>query len=221
MIRGFGKRLSALRAALPDVVSDRRGVVLLAVLWICALIMWFALQISAETRLQGEDQILSIRKSQALYLAIGGCYEALARMGQPPSLRADEPPALNWQPDGKPRLIEYHTGRAIVIIEPEDRKLNVNKAGQPQLKQILERAGADEITAERLTDFIMDFIDQDDTPRMHGAEEGFYTKTGLDHGPFNGPLTSLDTLLWGTHQSFLDTGRARDNFTMAEIIMNF
>ncbi|MFZ2445030.1 MAG: hypothetical protein WAW37_01610 [Syntrophobacteraceae bacterium] len=210
MIRGLGKRLSALRAALPDVVSDRRGVVLIAVLWICALIMWFALQISAETRLQGEDQILSIRKSQALYLATGGCFEALARMGQPPPLRADEAPGLNWQPDGKPRLVEYHTGRAIVIIEPEDRKVNVNKAGQPQLKQILERAGADEISAERLTDIIMDFIDQDDTPRMHGAEDSSYKKSGHGFGPFNGELSSLDQLLLVpgvTQQLFYGYGR--------------
>ena len=76
----FMKLLEKLRAPL-----NSRGVVLIAVLWICALIMWFAFQISAQTRLQGEDQIHAIRKSQALHLAIGGCYEALARMGQTPA----------------------------------------------------------------------------------------------------------------------------------------
>jgi len=195
---------------LPSAVSGQRGVVLIAVLWICALIMWFALQISAETRLQGEEQIQSIRKSQALYLAIGASYEALARMGQPPPLSADEPPDLNWQPDGRPRLVEYGTGRALVIIESEDQKVNVNRSGQPQLKQVMERSGADEVLAERLSDFIMDFIDQDDTTRMHGAEKDHYTRAGLNYVPFNGPLTSLDQLLLIpglTHQLFYGYGR--------------
>ena len=65
---------------------NSRGVILIAVIWVCALIMWFSFQISAQTRLQGEDQLHAIRKSQALHLAIGGCYEALARMGQSPPL---------------------------------------------------------------------------------------------------------------------------------------
>ena len=107
-------------------LTTDRGVVLIAVLVVCALIMWFAFQISAQTRLQGEDRIHAIRKSQALHLAIGGCYEALARMGQAPPLRMDQTVDLNWQPDGRPRIVEYKTGIAVVIIEPEDTKVNVN-----------------------------------------------------------------------------------------------
>lgn len=192
---GSAKYLAALKAAIPDPVSDRRGVILVAVLWICALVTWFAFQIAAETRLQGEDFVQSIRKSQALHLAIGGCYEALGRMGQTRALNADEPADRNWQPDGKPRLVKYDTGRAVVIVEPEGMKVNVNKTGQLQLVKILEKAGADDGTAENLADLIMDFIDQDDTPRLHGGEAPFYQSKGLNYVPFNGALTSLDQLL--------------------------
>lgn len=187
---GFFRRSG--RSALSFRISGEKGVVLIAVLWICALIMWFALQISAQTRLQGEDQIHSLRKSQALYIAIGGCNEALARMGQPPPLRLDD---SSWQPDGKPRIVEYLTGQAVVIVESEDQKVNVNKARSPQLKQVLEKAGVDQTASESLGDFILDFIDKDDTPRLHGAEAGFYQKSGRSYGPFDGPLTSLDQLL--------------------------
>ncbi len=195
MTEGFAKHLAALRAVLPNPVVDRKGVILIAVLWICALIMWFALQISAEARFQGEDRIQAIRRSQALHLATGGCYEALARMGEPKPLNADEPLDRNWQPDGKPRVVQYDTGRAVVIMEPEERKVNVNRVGQPQLKEILERAGADEGIADHLTDLIMDFIDQDDTARFLGGEKPYYRNLGLNYGPLNGPLTSLDQLL--------------------------
>ena len=61
--------------------KGEEGVVIISVLWICALIMWFALQIGAETRLQGEEELHHLRWSQAFYLATGGCYEALAHMG--------------------------------------------------------------------------------------------------------------------------------------------
>lgn len=176
-------------------IKRGRGVVLVAALWICALIMWFAFQISAETHLQGEETVLSIRKSQAFHYAVGGCYEALARMGQPPPLRINEPPDLNWQPDGKPRIVEYRTGNALVIIEPEDSKVNVNKAGPLQIRQILEKAGVEETRLENLADAILDFIDQDDTPRIHGMEKDAYRAGGLNHIPFNGALTSLDQLL--------------------------
>src|SRR5208337_1219273 len=157
-------------------LSSVRGVVLIAVLWCCALIMWFAFQISAQTRLLGEDRIHAIRDSQALYLAIGGCYEALARMGQAPPLGMDRPLDLNWQPDGRPRIVEYKSGIAVVIIEPEELKVNVNTAQQVQLMQVLQKAGADEFTSEELADRIMDFIDADDIPRPHGMEKDDYIK---------------------------------------------
>ncbi len=157
--------------------------------------MWFAFQISAQTRLMGEDRIHSIRDSQALYLAIGGCYEALARMGQAPPLRTDTPLDLNWQPDGRPRIVEYNSGIAVVIIEPEEIKVNVNSAQEVQLRQVLQKAGADELTSEKLADRILDFIDADDIPRPQGMEKDDYIKAGLNYIPFNGPLTDLDQLL--------------------------
>ncbi len=176
-------------------LSSVRGVVLIAVLWSCALIMWFAFQISAQTRMMGEDRIHAIRDSQALYLAIGGCYEALARMGQPPPLLMDRPLDLNWQPDGRPRMVEYKSGIAVVIIEPEEMKVNVNSVQEVQLRQVLQRAGADELTSEQLADRILDFIDADDIRRPQGMEKDDYIKAGLNYIPFNGPLTGLDQLL--------------------------
>jgi DNA uptake protein ComE-like DNA-binding protein len=179
----------------PAILFREKGVILVAVLWICALIMWLALQIGAETRLQGEEQIHVTRKSQAYYLAIGGCFEALARMAQAPSLNAEEPSDLNWLPDGLPRAVSYDTGVAVVVIESEEQKVNVNKAQPEQLKTVFDRAGAEESVSLKLADLIADFVDRDDIPRLHGGEKNQYKKWGLPYGPFNGPFTSLDQLL--------------------------
>ena len=73
-------------------IHREKRAVLIAVLWICALVMWFTLQIGAMTRMQGEEQVHLFRRAQAHYLAIGGCYEALARIGQPPPAGLREGP---------------------------------------------------------------------------------------------------------------------------------
>lgn len=171
------------------------GVAVIAVLWVSMLIMWLGLQIGTENRLLGEEQVHMIRRSQSFYLAVGGCYEAIARMGQPLPLHRDEPPDMNWQPDGQPRVVSYETGQALVLVEPESEKVNVNKATPQQLQDVLVKAGVIEDTALEIADRIADFIDTDDIPRLNGAEKDRYERLGVGYVPFDGPLTSLDQLL--------------------------
>ncbi len=171
------------------------GVIVIAVLWICALTMWFALQIGAESRLQGEEQVHAHRKSQSLYLAIGGCYEALAHMGEPLDIGLGRQAEESWQPDGKPHLVQYETGQALVVIEAEGRKVNVNVTPPEQLRLVLERAGMAESDAEHLADLVADFADPDDSQRLHGGEKDYYENQGIPYPPFNGPLLSLDQML--------------------------
>lgn len=176
-------------------IRKEDGVIVVAVLWVGALIMWLAMQIGSETRLHGEERVHLLRKSQALHVAIGGCYEALARLGQPLPTGLERGQEDNWQPDGLPHRVEYETGEALVLVEAESRKLNVNLAQPDQLKRAIVRAGYDEAAAEGLADVIADFVDQDDLTRLHGAEKDKYRELGLPYPPFNGPLISLDQLL--------------------------
>lgn len=176
-------------------MRDQSGIVMVAVLWICALIMWLALQIGAETRLQSEEKVHQLRRSQALYLAIGGAYEALARMGQPISLETEDDEQLTWQPDGTLHEVNYRTGKALVVIQKETDKVNVNEANPLQIKAVLEKRGIEDEDADTLADVIADFLDADETPRLHGAEKDWYAKEELPNVPFDGPLTSIDQML--------------------------
>jgi hypothetical protein len=179
-----------------DLIRRQEGVVMIAVLWICALVMWFTMQIGAEVRLRGEEQVQIFRRSQALYLAIGGCYEALARMGEMSTTGLlDKASDTTWQPDGTPHRVEYLTGEALVSVESETNKININQARPEQLREVLLQAGVAEHAVDELADVIGDFIDRDDMPRLHGGEADVYQRLGLPYGPFNGPLLSLDQLL--------------------------
>jgi hypothetical protein len=159
--------------------------------------MWFALQISSGIRLQGAEDINYLRRSQALYLGIGGAYEALARLGQSASmgLELGKKSAEDWLPDGEPRVVRYKTGQATVVIEKENEKVNINKVNQTQLQAVLLKAGLEEDAAAALSDMIADFIDPDEFPRLKGAELDHYKRMALPYGPFDGPLQSLDQLL--------------------------
>ncbi len=203
--------LPFLRAA-----AGRKGVVLIAVLWCCAIVMWAGLQISAQTRLLGEDELHSINQTHALYLAIGGCYEALARMEQTSPLQSDLPPDQNWQPDGKPRVVVYNTGIAVVIMESDDGKINVNSADTAQLARVLKKAGADAKTSGAIASRITDFVHSQNPSQLQGQAntdlgQSLNHKTG-----FNGPLTSLDQLLLVpgiTQQLFYGYKRGMEQWT--------
>ncbi|MFP5213955.1 MAG: hypothetical protein ACLGPL_11320, partial [Acidobacteriota bacterium] len=111
------------------------GAVMIAVLWICALVMWLALQVGYEVRLHGEERVHELRRSQALHIAIGGCYEALARMGTTgPTIKGldDAADRLNWKPNRRPHIVDYENGQAMVVVESENNKVNVNRAGREQ-----------------------------------------------------------------------------------------
>lgn len=201
------------------------GVVLVAALWVSALILWIAMMIGSEIRMQGEEQIHRIRRSQALHLAIGGVYEALSHMGQALPTGLEEAPETVWLPDGKAHVIGYSTGRAIVLMESESEKVNVNRAGLPQIQAVLERVGMETESAGQLAARMVDFIDRDNVPQLNGAEGDQYEKLGLPYGPFDNPLTSLDQMLLVpgiTPQIFYGYGRQEtdEDLTEEEMLLN-
>jgi general secretion pathway protein K len=197
-----------------SLASRQEGVVIVAVLWICALIMWFALRIGVETHFQSEEQVNQFRKSQALHLAIGGGFEALARMGQSPSGGLDKKAGDSWQPDGQPHLVEYQTGQAMVVVEAEQTKVNVNKANAQQIRTVFQKAGIEGGESEKLAETIVDFVNKSGVSHLHGTGmKGAYSEMGLPYGPFKGPLTSLDQMLLipgVTPQLFYGYGRAEE-----------
>ncbi len=176
---------------------DKKGVVIIAVLWVCALIMWMALQISVEARVRGEEDAVRQRRSQAIYLAVGGINEALAHMRPSPVLdKTGGGASAEWLPDGYAQEVVYGTGHAIVWIENENAKVNVNRADPSQLQVTLENAGIKEDGAVVLADMIADFISPGNTPRLHGAKHDQYKAMGLpSYLPFNADLTAVEQLL--------------------------
>jgi hypothetical protein len=81
----------------------------------------------------------------------------------------------------------------------ETGKINLNVSGGDVIKEILKIAGGmDEITAEKITQNILDWRDANDTPRsgdgMYG-EKDLYSRKGYSYSPRNKPFICLEEIL--------------------------
>jgi len=137
-------------------MNGERGAVALAVLWICTLILLMGLQTVVSVRTGTEETAISFRRSQALYLAAGGAWEALARIAQGPKPPDDE----GWLADGVFHLVPYATGSALVALEDETAKMDANTAELNEMIEALLAAGFDEGRATAVSEAISGYRDQ-------------------------------------------------------------
>jgi len=87
-------------------------------------------------------------------------------------------------------------GRYRVAAVDVNSRINVNLATEQMLAALLEEAGLPVDDAAALAQAILDWIDGDDLRRAQGAEAAEYRQLGLDHLPRNGPVPTLEELLW-------------------------
>lgn len=137
-------------------MNGERGAVVLSVLWICTLILWMGMQTAVSVRTGTEEAAISFRRSQALYLAAGGAWEALARIAQGPKPPDDE----GWLADGVFHLVPYAAGSALVALEDETAKMDANTAGPHEMIETLLAAGLDEGRAAVVSEAIAGYRDQ-------------------------------------------------------------
>lgn len=75
-------------------------------------------------------------------------------------------------------------------------RLNVNVAGEDALRRLFEGVGVDSRRADIAAQSVADWIDADDLHRARGAEREHYDRIGALRGPRNGPIPSVEELLW-------------------------
>ncbi len=82
----------------------------------------------------------------------------------------------------------------IVMRDPRGR-INLNKAGERQLREFFVALGTTETRAVSLTHAILDWRDADDLRPRQGAERDDYMRAKRTSGPKNAPFDSVDELL--------------------------
>jgi hypothetical protein len=84
-----------------------------------------------------------------------------------------------------------------VRVDKESTRVNLNSANDSEIKQKIAKSTDDARLreADEISDAILDWRDEDDMARMHGAEEKDYAARGLSYRPANGSFNAMTELL--------------------------
>ncbi len=177
------------------IVQDRRGIVLVLVLWIITILMVIALSLSYLARTDLSGTIAFMRDMQNKYYALSGMERAKAELAYR-HFNLNKEGSDIWSVDGTEYEYSIGNGTVRVRINNESSKIDINLAPEPVLKKLLMNQGITEEEAEGIVDSIMDWKDADDIPRPRGAEQDYYSSLPVPYRVKNGPFESVDELVY-------------------------
>lgn len=182
-------------------MQDRKGAALLLTLLVIATLTAMTLTFSDETGVELDLAGFERDQQRAHEMARSGVNLALALLSQDRNLEMDSL-RESWArfgaepfPDALPEDLAFSGS-----IEDESGKFNINallnkkgeidKTREAQLRRLFKALGLEE---ERV-DPILDWLDSDNTPRMHGAESDYYLARQPGYRCANGPFLTLGQL---------------------------
>lgn len=183
-------------------MRSRRGVALLAALWLVVAIATVALQFSIEARERRTVGILTSERGIQRAAALGALAFTQARLEQ--ALRV-APTGTNVQrlrsSDPWMDVDSVYSGPVLVdsmqvdvVARDLGERLNVNRANETQLQTFFSFLLGDYSKATQLAQAVMDWRDADSIPRPSGAERDAYIKAGMLALPTNTPFREIEEL---------------------------
>ncbi len=181
--------------------SDR-GIALILVLWVVALMSMAALSLSLLTR---SDALATLSFKEELdykFLAEAGFQRGVlellyrqANRDQQSILEGAEP----YRCDGRAYETEISGGHYRIRIMEESGKINLNALTDESgivLKNLLMNNGVAEERAAIIVDSILDWKDGDNLHRLNGAEDGYYQSLSKPYRAKNADFDSLGELAY-------------------------
>lgn len=194
-------------------MKDNKGIALLVVLWILAILSVIAISLVYMMRLEIKMAKYQRDKVQAFYLARAGLERAIAQliMDKKSSRELD---TLNESWSVNPDAYEdvtLHGGSYKVEVSDESGRININTAS-PGLLRALPVIRDAENRAE-ICDSIIDWRDTDSNHELNGAEDGYYQALEEPYHCKNGHMDTIEELLLvrGVTRDLLYGGEADDN----------
>ena len=164
-----------------------RGIALVVVLWLVALLALMAVSQTAGVRTDSQIVGNLIDSANARAAAYAGVQFAIADLAKPIPARA-------MTSDASFYAMRFGSARLTISISDESGKVDLNAAPGPLLDALLKASGVEAEQSNALVDGILDWRDKDELRRLNGAEEENYRAAGLEYGPRNGPFQSLEEL---------------------------
>ena len=188
----------------PD-LGNSRGVALIMVLWVIAIlsviVMEFAFAMRTEVTIsqhyKGEVQLYAY--------AEGGIHRAIAELiyKHDPAIqqlrKAEKVVEVSenkeWITDGRPYLLPYDQGTCEIRVMGEAGKVNLNLVSDSALRKMIGQMGLEGEARDVVVDSILDWRDTDDLYRINGAENDYYQSLKEPYNTKNGNFDSVEELL--------------------------
>ncbi len=178
-------------------LGNQRGVALIVVLWMFIFLFVVAFDFSASVREEAAATHRFSDETQGYYLAVAGfergLYDFIQQAGGG-NRQAD--PAKGDLFDGSWREEQLGSGGFRVRLVDEGGKINLNRVNEAVLRRVFTNLGVDGSLVDILVDSIMDWRDPDELHRTNGAESEYYGLLSPAYSAKNGPLDSVEDLLW-------------------------
>ena len=180
-------------------VGARRGFALIAAIWLMVALSALGLEVATLAHTRRLSAANAIESERARGAADAGIEHARARLtrllGGSPSFdsSASRDP---WQRFDLALRDTMRLGDARYHVELTDAnaRVNVNLAGENQLRRLFAGLRIDAGVGDRLAQVIADWRDADDLPHLRGAERSAYLAAGLRTTPRNAPLVRVEEL---------------------------
>ncbi len=177
-------------------LQGEKGSILIVALWSLLFLAALAVVVNAYTRSQLDVSAKLKHRVKMHYLAKAGVKRAILEIEND---TADSYDALKdaWSNNEDAfKEIRLGDGMFTIVLVDEERKVNINKASYPVLKNFFEIVG--ETTSQEASDIaasIIDWRDEDGEPRENGAESGYYLTLDPAYTCKDGDFEVLEELL--------------------------
>jgi len=166
---------------------SQSGVAMVVVLWMVSLLTIMAASFSLSTQRNTGLVNNAQDRAQGLALADAGVHYAMLMLSLPD-------PAQRWRSDGAHYQASLPGGQVGLTIFDEGGKIDINAATEATLRTLLGKLAGNDDLAASLTDKILDWRDNDDLKRLHGAEAKDYQAEGKGYVPQNKNFQALEEL---------------------------
>jgi len=171
------------------VLEYRKGLVLIGVLWVVAVLMVIAVATGRKSRLDSKVCVARTQQVRCKWASRAGIEKAIGVLNEDEDFGTDDSLVDEWS-DNAADFNDVALGdcRFTVRVIDEASKLNVNTVTKEQLMSL-------EYMTEEIADAIIDWRDKDDNAGAGGAEEGYYQNLPFGYSIRNGPFGTIRELL--------------------------
>jgi general secretion pathway protein K len=196
-----------LKFKIPDSeFRNSRGVALIMVLWIVAILTVVVLEFSFAMRTEVNIAKNFKEELQLYAIAQGGVQQAIAELILTHDARVQQlrktikteeaaPEKKEWVPDGRPYALQFDQGGCELRIMSEAGKININTISEMTLRKLIGNLGLDGEKRDVVVDSILDWRDPDDFLRINGAENDYYQSLKEPYRCKNANMDSIEELL--------------------------